>query len=753
MMSNNKKIGLAVGAAVAVGAAAVGGYVVMKDRGTDTSTAASAPSASTSGAVEEDIEPVASLAAVIPDGVDLYLEVPSVRELAKASTEVKWSKTGLFDLLGMLDKVGSSVGAAFGLSPKDGSALVSSLKALSFAGRFKGEAPFAGGVIACSKPSVVKTLLASPRFEKSGKLGELDKYVLKASTNAPSAEVELATSIAMGLRTPPGASLVWLADKGLMVVGTDAFLESVVAVTAGKEKALGASEQYRADIARLAPKARVFAYAPADVMKSMVGAEGGQEVLDGFFKQPGPFLLGVHAGPAGLLVSLEGGVQGDKVPALSLPAPPLLDLPKALPADTLGYLAFSTKLDMTGSEAEKKLVEVVRAFDADGANELEARMGTARAELGFGMAEVLDALGEQAVIGVVTSEKELSLEDAENADLEKNIAVVTVLSLRDEAKAKKVITAARKLTPLQKTHTQKATADGGFDATPTGAGPFIATRFDKGRWIVGVGPQALVEGALASIVAGSPSLGDDAAHKLGLSGIAGTPYVLSWVDVSRVLAKTPTDPEMAGALGALRSHVKITGDDRVTLTTALGLAQEGEAYRVRLDMLNSFGVLPAVGILGVRRYLSASKGAEAKNTLGAIARAAVAGFEREAPGGGHRLCKSAQPVPAAVPSGAKYQPSTVDGSDFETGDEETGWRCLRFTMMQPHYFQYGYTMGGPYKGPARGGPDPGPNGFEAWAIGDLDGDGVTSLFTRTGSVDASGRLVLATELFVVDEHE
>jgi hypothetical protein len=35
-----------------------------------------------------------------------------------------------------------------------------------------------------------------------------------------------------------------------------------------------------------------------------------------------------------------------------------------------------------------------------------------------------------------------------------------------------------------------------------------------------------------------------------------------------------------------------------------------------------------------------------------------------------------------------------------------------------------YRIGGNYKGPARGDPDPGPNGFEVSAEGDLDGDGV-----------------------------
>src|ERR1019366_6126315 len=41
------------------------------------------------------------------------------------------------------------------------------------------------------------------------------------------------------------------------------------------------------------------------------------------------------------------------------------------------------------------------------------------------------------------------------------------------------------------------------------------------------------------------------------------------------------------------------------------------------------GVLPALAIYGVRRYLASAKTAEAKNSIGAITRGAVAAYERE----------------------------------------------------------------------------------------------------------------------------
>src|SRR3954468_229842 len=92
------------------------------------------------------------------------------------------------------------------------------------------------------------------------------------------------------------------------------------------------------------------------------------------------------------------------------------------------------------------------------------------------------------------------------------------------------------------------------------------------------------------------------------------------------------------------------------------------------------GVLAALAIYGVRRYLASAKTSEAKANVGAITRAAVAAYERETYANAllgdatvsatamPALClRAANRVPAATPAGTKYQPSTADGADFNTG--------------------------------------------------------------------------------------
>ncbi|MEZ4298268.1 MAG: prepilin-type N-terminal cleavage/methylation domain-containing protein [Polyangiaceae bacterium] len=180
------------------------------------------------------------------------------------------------------------------------------------------------------------------------------------------------------------------------------------------------------------------------------------------------------------------------------------------------------------------------------------------------------------------------------------------------------------------------------------------------------------------------------------------------------------------------------------------------------------GVLAALAIYGVRRYLASAKTSEAKNTIGAIARGAKQSFEREtanselvtaaaggnSTGSNHALCLSATAVPATAPAGVKYQPGT-GGVDFDTGDSITGWKCLKFSMTQAIYYKYSYTKGSSPLTSAKGGSPTvsAVESFEAGAEGDLDGDASTSAFAIVGEADGAKEMRLATQVFVFDEYE
>lgn len=159
------------------------------------------------------------------------------------------------------------------------------------------------------------------------------------------------------------------------------------------------------------------------------------------------------------------------------------------------------------------------------------------------------------------------------------------------------------------------------------------------------------------------------------------------------------------------------------------------------------GIVASLAIYSTRKYLASAKSAEAKNSVGAIARMAATAYERD-----RTLCGSALPVPASATAvkGIKYMPSMSPGLDYQSGNATEGWMCLKFNMGMPQYYQYHYHRGSGYVAPSVA---PGPKGFEAAAKGDLNGDGVMSTFARTGQITPAGDIRLATTLYVENEFE
>jgi len=151
------------------------------------------------------------------------------------------------------------------------------------------------------------------------------------------------------------------------------------------------------------------------------------------------------------------------------------------------------------------------------------------------------------------------------------------------------------------------------------------------------------------------------------------------------------------------------------------------------------GVLAALAIFGVRRYILNAKTAEARNSLGGIAKAAEQAFDRElmpgailtvgnSIGGASRLCGSASAtVPSAAASiqGKKYQSSP---SEWTTGTTTDGWACVRFQVQDPQYYMYTYANTGTTGAVG--------DSFTAMANGDLDGNSVLSTFRLDGLIQS-----------------
>ena len=159
------------------------------------------------------------------------------------------------------------------------------------------------------------------------------------------------------------------------------------------------------------------------------------------------------------------------------------------------------------------------------------------------------------------------------------------------------------------------------------------------------------------------------------------------------------------------------------------------------------GILAALAIYGVRKYMANAKSAEARNSLGQLSKDAASAYNREhmaaailddkgVAGVSNQLCaKAAKKVPDGKDNikGQKYQSAA---SEWDAGDKDTGWQCLKFSMSQPQYYMYGYdaTLVAAGEGST----------FSATAEGDLDGDGSTSTFTMEGKVRSQQVVVSPT---------
>jgi type IV pilus assembly protein PilA len=166
------------------------------------------------------------------------------------------------------------------------------------------------------------------------------------------------------------------------------------------------------------------------------------------------------------------------------------------------------------------------------------------------------------------------------------------------------------------------------------------------------------------------------------------------------------------------------------------------------------GVLAALAIYGVRKYMTNAKTAEARTALGRMAKDAQNAFEAEALSQAivpvststtimRALCDDAPPVPpviAGVQNG-KYQSSPAD---WKVG----GWRCLKFSMNDPQYFMYSYNSSATTA--------VGDETFTAQANGDLDADGNQSTFQFFGKVQKVGSdlvVTLADQLREIEPEE
>jgi len=172
------------------------------------------------------------------------------------------------------------------------------------------------------------------------------------------------------------------------------------------------------------------------------------------------------------------------------------------------------------------------------------------------------------------------------------------------------------------------------------------------------------------------------------------------------------------------------------------------------------GILAVLAVYWVRKYLANAKTAEARNSLGQIAKDQATEYEKENQGTAvmqmgatagisRALCGTdpGNPVPATGSiAGARYQSSPADWNKGEIpGAPSVGFACLKFTMDAPQYYAYSFTSSGTLGTTG--------DSFTALANGDLNGDGMLSAFSITGSINSSYVVNIAPNILEINSDE
>jgi type IV pilus assembly protein PilA len=171
------------------------------------------------------------------------------------------------------------------------------------------------------------------------------------------------------------------------------------------------------------------------------------------------------------------------------------------------------------------------------------------------------------------------------------------------------------------------------------------------------------------------------------------------------------------------------------------------------------GILAALAIYGVRKYMANAKTAEARNGLGQMSKDAVTAYAKEGMSAAvltltnstavnNQLCASATSVPGgqaslsaraaiAAIAGKKYQSSPAEWAPAGQASN-VGFTCLKFSMNDPQYYAYNYRTSNDAALGTTG------TNFFMEAGGDLDGDGIMSYFVMNGSIQAAAGKQAAT---------
>jgi hypothetical protein len=663
---------------------------------------------------------ITGLATLVPEDTTVLIEAHELQDALE-------SVAPGVDAIGLLAR---GIASELGVSQRSLAGFIRSIQALGFVARLKGDLEEGAAVVRLSRVEPVDQLLHEELFVEKGDAPRGGKrFVLSDTAPGP---VEVRGS------DPPIITLY--AEAKLLVIGTPKLAKAIADVHAGRGASLATSARYQQ--AHLSMPAEAILSAYFDVATAIAGDADAKSLLDTVLEQRTPVVATFRLKPQQRF-SLSFGLSGSAMPDAKLfVPPPRLDLANRLPAETIFYTSYASNFGLSGRQLADALVSFFSSLDED----VPGAVRSAEKSTGVNRVKLLDAIGEQGVFALIAP----TVVQPRGEDTFDQFAFLAVQEVASDGASGKVADALVDgfFKELAQTSNMRRTRTG-FIATNRVDGFYIEAHRIDGHLVLDFGAPGLVRRSVDIFSTRQGTLKNHAAHRGVLERVTGS-QVVTWMDTPRAWAMMlETMPAAGRRLEMLRRF----GDPELqTGAFALAWTVEDDLWKMQLDLhdVATMGLVAALGMHGVRGYLARSRNVEAIANLDAMTRSIRQAYERNG-----KLCKAALVVPArGVPAGKKYLASKRDGVDYQSGDAQTGWKCLGFAINEPQYYSYGYSQGSGYIGPPFGLPNPGPHGFEVAAVGDLDDDGDYSVFTRVGLVDRqTGELYIDPEVYSMNELE
>jgi hypothetical protein len=558
-------------------------------------------------------KPAAHLAQSVPKSATVYAEMPSFKRSLLSLAGVKVFDPGKVDNKKTSDDVSGAIVNAFGLSKSDAASLALSLDSGAVVARGANKDAVGAGLLSAGSAGPVEALLKTSRFSPDGSFGKGGKaYKLAAMAPGPAGTSPLEKSLRE--MTTGHAKLVWFADKSLLVFGDEAMVKDIGDVIEGGAESLEKRETFVQAKKQFEPGADFVVFVDEDIIKENAkGEKDSQTMLAGYFKNGGPIDGAIRIVGAGVLMNGHIALSGDALPAdKAVSSAVKLSYPRKLPAETILYVAGSTKTGMKGADAKAQLLKSLEGTHVEKAKELSGELDAFEKEVGFTIADLFDMVGDEAAFAILVDrdvkyKKGASLPGAAL----KSLGAAFVMQVDDEAVAKKVLAKLRDKVSgpeLAKVVTVKADGDG-FVAQPTGDAaamlsegplPSLHVKYAKKALSIVVAQAPLMGRTFAAIEDGTASLKDDDAHELAMKALRSEAHLYIWMDLGRMVslayAADPQDKEDARAFGVPVDAVKLAGPERMTAAVDFDYEVKNGEWTADVETLNLAGFSLLAGV-------------------------------------------------------------------------------------------------------------------------------------------------------------